>query len=357
MSAVVMAAALVIAFGAAAGLTGLVRRYAIRRNVLDVPNDRSLHRRPTPRGGGIAIVAVVLAITAAGAWRGIVPARDAAALLGGGGLIAAIGWFDDRRGVSAWARAAAHVVGAAWAVWMLVPGAVDAVAAAPVGTGIGLLLTGVALVWCTNLYNFMDGVDGLAASEAVVVGGVAAALLLGAGEPGLGTVAGVVAAASLGFLLWNWPPAAIFLGDVGSGFIGFAFGVLAIASERRGAVPLAVWGLLLAVFLADATLTLLRRVLHGARWYEAHRSHAYQRLVQAGWSHRRVTLAIGLVNAVLAMAAVRVSRHSGERGPALGVAVVLLAGAYLLIERLHPMPRSGGRPNGRSAVREAQSGR
>jgi Fuc2NAc and GlcNAc transferase len=158
-------------------------------------------------------------------------------------------------------------------------------------------------VWLTNLYNFMDGIDGLAGAEAVVAGLVGAGLAAATGADGLALAAVSLAAAAGGFLVFNWPPATIFMGDVGSGLIGYAFGVMALASERADAVPLIVWLLLLGVFIVDATATLIARLWKRERWYEAHRSHAYQHAVQAGASHRQVTVAILGLNVVLGAAA------------------------------------------------------
>ncbi len=168
---------------------------------------------------------------------------------------------------------------------------------------VGSLLAVVGIAWLTNLYNFMDGIDGLAAGEAVSVGLVGCGLLAFAGADGMALAALSLAAAAGGFGVFNWPPAKIFMGDVGSGLLGFAFGVLALASERAGAVPLMVWMMLLAAFIVDATATLIRRVVNGERWFEAHRSHAYQRAVQMGYSHRDVTLAVMGLNVLLAIAA------------------------------------------------------
>ncbi len=226
------------------------------------------------------------------------------ALLGGGVAVAAVGWLDDRRGMPAGVRALVHVLAAGWGVWCLggFPSLDLGVAVVPLGTA-GSLLAVVGLVWLTNLYNFMDGIDGLAAGEAVGVGLVGGVLLAAAGATGLSLVALALAAAAGGFLVFNWPPAKIFMGDVGSGLLGYAFGVLALASERAGAVPLVVWMILLAVFIVDATATLIRRVVNGERWFEAHRSHAYQHAVQAGYSHRDVTVAVMGLNALLAVAA------------------------------------------------------
>jgi Fuc2NAc and GlcNAc transferase len=179
----------------------------------------------------------------------------------------------------------------------------------------------------------MDGIDGLAAGEAVVAGAGATMLLHAGGYSGLAWTTAVVSGASGGFLVWNWPPAKIFMGDVGSGLLGFLFATSAVASENAGGPPLLAWLLLLGVFVFDATVTLFRRLARGERVYEAHRSHAYQRAVQAGWSHRFVTgvaLALTAVLSLFALAAV----HAPERlVPAAGLGLVLLGLAYVLLER------------------------
>lgn len=294
-------------FGASLLLTAFVRRYALQHSLVDIPNTRSSHTDPTPRGGGLAIVviwflvlAILIFLHRLGEWVGL-------ALLGGGVAVAAVGWLDDRRGIPASIRALVHVLAAIWAVWCFGgwPSLDVGVAVLPLGMA-GSLLAVIGLVWLINLYNFMDGIDGLAASEAVSVGLMGGILLAAAGATDLSLVALALAAAAGGFLIFNWPPAKIFMGDVGSGLLGYAFGVLALASERAGAVPIIVWMLLLAVFIVDATATLIRRVMKGERWYEAHRSHAYQRAVQAGYSHRQVTVAIMGLNVLLAGAAVGV---------------------------------------------------
>ncbi len=298
------AAAILGAFLASCWLTSVVRRYALGRSIVDRPNSRSSHTVPTPRGGGAAIaVSWFLAL----GWlvaSGLLDTWVGLALLVGGGAIAVIGWVDDRRGLPATVRAGVHLAAAVWAVWCLggLPFLNVGVSVAPLGW-MGGVLAVFGIAWLTNLYNFMDGIDGLAAGEAVSVGLVAGGLLMASGADGLALAALALAAASGGFLVFNWPPAKIFMGDVGSGLLGYAFGVLALASERAGAVPLIVWMMLLAVFIVDATATLTRRVVNGERWFEAHRSHAYQRAVQAGYSHRNVTVAVMGLNALLAVAA------------------------------------------------------
>jgi Fuc2NAc and GlcNAc transferase len=196
-----------------------------------------------------------------------------------------------------------------------------------------------------NLFNFMDGIDGLAGAEAASVGAVAGALLLAGGRADLALIAFLISAAAVGFLGWNWPPAKIFMGDVGSGFLGYVFGVLSLLADRSGALPLALGLLLAGVFAFDATITLLRRMARRERWSQAHRTHAYQRLVQAGRSHATVTAGVVILNLGLGALA-----WLGQSGRASVTAVVLagllvLSVLYLAIERRRPMyPDAPSRP-------------
>lgn len=271
-------------------LTFLARRYAQRRNVLDLPNDRSSHTQPTPRGGGIGIVVVVAAYGVIALWQGLLEPHIALALAGGL-LIAFVGWLDDHRHVSQWVRLIVQIVSAVWAVywlggktlWQIGPYAID------LGM-LGNVVAALLLVWLTNLYNFMDGIDGFAGMEGAFVCGVGGLLLWADGATSLAAFAWVLAGGCVGFLTWNWPPAKVFMGDVGSAAVGFLIGVLAFASETTGGAPTLLWLVLAGLFVADATLTLFLRAWRGERWYSAHRSHAYQLLTRRGWSHLRVTV-------------------------------------------------------------------
>ncbi len=280
-------------------LTHALRRLFNTRGVLDIPNSRSSHSRPVPRGGGLSIVLTFLTVIILLSFRGLLSPSLAAAMVGGGVLIAGVGLADDVYSVPIWIRCATHLVAAAWAVWCI--GGM-----APLNLGwfiwnwrwTGQAVAAVGLVWMTNLYNFMDGIDALGGLEAVTAGAFGSFLLARQGRPDLAEVALVLAFASAGFLVWNWPPAKIFLGDVGSGFLGFIFGVLIIACARRQPSLLWTWLILMGVFIVDATLTLMRRIIRGDPWYQAHRSHAYQRASQLLRSHAKVTAGVGLVNLV-----------------------------------------------------------
>ena len=333
-------AALLIALGAVASylIAARVRAYALRASLLDVPNERSSHTVPTPRGGGLAIAVVTLCGTALAVPLGLVPMRLAMAIVGGGVLIACVGFIDDRRGLPASARALAHIAAALWTVRVLggLPDLELGGRSVHLGWWGGALAV-AGIVWLTNLYNFMDGIDGLAGGEATLVGAGAGLMLLAAGRADIALIAGLVSAASAGFLVWNWPPARLFMGDVGSGFLGYLFATLAVASENSGALPLLAWVIILAVFVLDATTTLLRRALSGQRWYAAHRSHAYQRAVQHGRSHREVTIGVLVLDLALCALAGAATRWPAFLLPAVGGAFVLVGLAYMVVERQCPM--------------------
>lgn len=330
MSALLLA---VPAFLAALALTGLARRFALKHALLDVPNERSSHTVPTPRGGGLAIVAVSLGGVAALSLAGVLDRSTGLALLGGA-LVAWIGWLDDRRSLPARVRLAAHFAAAAWALWWLggMPELIVGRHAVTLGV-FGALLAAVAIVWAVNLTNFMDGIDGLAGTEAATVSLTAGALLAPT-DPGLAAAAAVTGGAALGFLRWNWQPARIFMGDVGSGFLGFVLAVLGVASERHGTLPVAVWILLYMAFAVDGTVTIVRRVARGERWYTAHRSHAYQRAVLGGWSHARVTLAVVALNAMLGALAWWSSSDRARLWIGLALSMVVCGLAYAAAGRV-----------------------
>jgi Fuc2NAc and GlcNAc transferase len=278
-------------------LTGLVRRYATRRNMLDVPNARSSHALPTPRGGGLGIAVTFAAALVSLALGRLLDVKSVIVLLMSGGIVAAAGFLDDRHSLPARARFGAHVAAAGlFVMW------IDHFSAswlAEIGLGyqwFGALCILLALTWSTNLFNFMDGIDGIAGSEAAFVTGAAAWINSHQGDPGITAALLCLCAASVGFLVWNWPPARIFMGDVGSGFLGLMVPMLELVASERAPIPLQVWIILGGLFLLDATVTLLRRVIRGDRWFEAHRLHAYQRLARRWKSHLLVTVLFCSIN-------------------------------------------------------------
>lgn len=279
-------------------LTGVLRRYALARNVLDVPNARSSHQQPTPRGGGIAFVLSYLAGIAVLWLAGGIAGSQAAALLGSGALIALVGFLDDHGHIPARWRLLAHFAAAAWVLAWL--GGIPPLAlggAEPLTLGMaGSLLGAFYLVWMLNLYNFMDGIDGIASVEAICAA-LGAAVLYGlVGQSWHAAPALLLGAAVAGFLVWNLPPARIFMGDGGSGFLGIVLGGLSLSAGWVEPTLFIGWLILLGVFVTDATTTLLRRLLRGEKAYEAHRSHAYQLATRRWKSHRRVTLSVLTIN-------------------------------------------------------------
>ncbi|VFR64460.1 Undecaprenyl-phosphate N-acetylglucosaminyl 1-phosphate transferase [plant metagenome] len=278
-------------------LTSVLRRYALARNVLDVPNARSSHQQPTPRGGGMAFVASYLASVGVLWSIGGVDGRLAAALMGGGASIALIGFLDDHGHIQARWRLLGHFVAAAWILACLGGAPLLVLNDSAVSLGVmGWVLGAFFLVWLLNLYNFMDGIDGLASVEAICVAVGGTMLYLLAGLPEEATASLLLGAAVAGFLVWNFPPARIFMGDGGSGFLGIVLGALCLHAGWDDPSLLWGWIILLGVFVVDATVTLLRRLLRGERVYEAHRTHAYQYASRRWKNHKIVTLSTLVIN-------------------------------------------------------------
>lgn len=288
---------LLIIFIASYALTGLVRNYSLRKAILDIPNERSSHTVPTPRGGGIAIALSFFAGVSWLAWQDMISLSLAKALLGGGFLVAATGYWDDLRSLSAKVRSVLHLLAAIWVLYCLDGFPILSIGTAQLHLGwFGGVLAVVGIVWMINLYNFMDGIDGIAGSEAVFVSAVAGVTFYLLGVHGAALLCFVLLAATAGFLIWNWPPAKIFLGDIGSGLLGFIFAVIALASAKQHSILLVPWLILLAFFILDTMFTLVHRMLRGERWYTAHREHIYQRLTLKGLSHKKVVLIMLAIN-------------------------------------------------------------
>jgi Fuc2NAc and GlcNAc transferase len=308
--------ACVLALVASTVLTGVARNRALSHGALDVPNPRSSHAVATPRGGGIAVVIVVVAALCILAPLGRVDLDLFVASLGGI-PVALVGHIDDRRGVSPGVRLLIHFVSAGWALAWL--GGLPPLQVGPhvfVFGPFGYVLGAVGMVWVLNLFNFMDGIDGIAASEAAFIAFAGALLASMQGASGAETVTALIfGTACVGFLVWNWPPAKVFMGDVGSGYLGFLIAVLAVACARHNPVALFVWVILGGVFFIDASITFVRRLSRGEAVHVAHRSHAYQWLARRWASHRRVTLLVLVVNVAWLMPAaylaVRHPRYAG----------------------------------------------
>lgn len=281
----------------------LFRHWSRRRSLLDVPNERSSHSTPTPRGGGLIIVIVCLS-----AFAGLTffsKGRFSYGYLGGAGLIALISWLDDLFSISFVWRFLVHSLAALFALGSL--GYFEEFyfpfqQTVNIGHA-GFLLTFLWIVWLTNAYNFMDGIDGLAGIQAVTAG--FGWLLVGKffGAETVGFYGGVVMFASLGFLIVNWQPAKIFMGDVGSAFLGYTFAVMPLLMKNelnpdfeKRAVLLPVAVLLVWLFVFDTLWTFARRILKKEKVWQAHREHLYQQMVIGGFSHQFVSGLYGIVS-------------------------------------------------------------
>ena len=289
-----------LSFGAVFFLTyfgvELFRRWSLKRELLDIPNQRSSHSRPTPRGGGSIIFAVSLSCLIIYSlmtgnniyWSYII----------GSTLIAGISWIDDLKTISPFLRILVHIAAAGLIIWSF--GGLTQIFVPFYGTinlGIwGDLVAFIWIVWLVNAYNFMDGIDGIAGSQAFVAGLGWCFLGFIEGMNLVGFYGGVLAFSAAGFLILNWQPAKIFMGDVGSAFFGYTFAVLPLIvfrdTQSAELQPKIFWFAILFVwfFFFDALFTLVRRILNGEKIWQAHRRHIYQNLVEEGLSHSFVSL-------------------------------------------------------------------
>lgn len=284
---------------------------------LDEPNERSLHRVPVPRTGGIAIV---IGIVAAALWL-----RASPSLLVPAVALALASYFDDRHALPAAVRLLMHLLAAGIFLWL---------AAGSSGAALLVVLL-LAIAWITNLYNFMDGADGLAGGMAVIgFGTYGLAAWLG-GNRELELLAWSIAAAAAGFLIFNFPPAKIFMGDVGSIPLGFLSAAFGVAGWQQGLWPLWFPLVVFAPFIVDATTTLARRLLRGERVWEAHRQHYYQRLILSGWSHRRTAWSeygLMLLCSATALAGLQ-QPPAGQIAPIFALALTIAAAMWAVDRR------------------------
>lgn len=295
--------------------TRLVLSYLHHRQILDRPNERSSHTLPTPRGGGLATTPVTILTLACLAWWQT--SVFLAALASGALALMAISWLDDRHTLPPLPRFLTQIVIVAIALWLL-PGHLT-ILSQHLPIWLERLLVGLGWLWFINLYNFMDGIDGITGTETISIG-VGVSLISGP----LSAPALAVAAVGAGFLVWNWHPAKLFLGDSGSIPLGFVLGGLLLLLAIEGHLAAAL--ILPAYYLADATITLVRRALAGEKVWQPHRKHFYQRAVQGGKRHDQVTLLIMAANLCLIVTALGTVLWS----PGLGIAAALVVTALLL---------------------------
>ena len=333
----------------AAGLSAAGTRWLVgwttRHAILDVPNERSSHARATPRGGGVAIVGVttLAGLLACGVWAESRPVLLPLIMASLG--VAYVSWLDDLKPLSNRIRFGTHLVAALVVIWFSRPlEALDFGTFGRLDLGIAAWpLTILWIVGMTNAFNFMDGIDGIAGITAAIAGlaiAVAAACMTCSA---VSIVGFGFAGASLGFLAYNWPPARIFMGDVGSSFCGFVIAAVPLALPADHVPRIAaVVAITMWPFIFDTAFTLLRRVSRRENIFEPHRSHIYQRLVISGWSHRAVSSLYGGLSAMAAAVAVcplldPACTHAADNvavGTILGTAALLIV-FVSITERTH----------------------
>jgi len=310
-------------------LTPLVRRYSLRRGLIDEPGPRRTHANHVARGGGLAIG---IAIVSASGFQTMVDRQTLPFLLGAV-IVLLLGWCDDHRPLPVGWRLATQLSVAVGVLAWLGPVESILVAGVPVElVWVWTPLAVIALVWLMNLFNFMDGSDGLASAQGVISCGLFSAAFAMHGEPVSAGLASIAAGATAGFLFWNWPRAGIFLGDSGSLLLGWCVGSLALFGTLSGSISIWLAFVIVSPFVVDATATLGWRLIRGKQWYTPHSEHAYQYLIRMGWSHQRVLLAWIALNAVLVVPATAVVlwNPQSDLGVAAGMAVILAGGWYVV---------------------------
>ena len=316
-------------------LTGLASWYARRAGLWDHPGDRHSHTVPTPRGGGVGLVLSLMLVTVLWLPQQM-PAYWFSCVAPGMAVVTLLGWWDDHKALSARFRFSVQLavcvflLSCAWQA-----GWISGVAS--------LILAGLWVLWMTNLYNFMDGSNGMAGAQGLFSATTLAWLFFRSGDPHSMLLALLLAAACAGFLPWNLGRARVFMGDAGSLALGFAFSSLLLYGIGSDAFSLPLGLMVMALFLADSTLTLLARVIRGERWYNAHRQHLYQRLIARGWTHGRVLLVYQLVNLVLILPGIVVAANFPALAwpVALAMALVLGLGWYGWIKRIGVLAQAG----------------
>ena len=328
---------IVLAFVLSAIAAVILTRYTLQLKLLDVPNERSSHTNPTPRGGGIAIVGTCTVGIIIAIFTGYLDSTLATVLLVGGLVVAAVGFVDDSKGLSTRVRLIIHL-----GVAVLALSVMEGSSSLQVGNrivelgGAWYVVAILGVIWTMNLFNFMDGIDGIAASEAtfIALSGALISIPMGIGA-GVSIFAAILAGSSLGFLRWNWQPAKVFMGDVGSCYIGYVLAVLVLASASQHPAAIWMWLVLGGAFFVDATVTLVRRLTRGQRVYNAHREHAYQWQARRFGSHATVTTMFTALNVLWLLPAAILCAFQPERAiyitgcaflPLIVIAVIAGAG-------------------------------
>lgn len=298
---------------------------AEKNGMLVQPGERQSHINATPTGGGLGLIFSLLVILAGLQMMLPLPVFWWQNMLPGILILAIIGWFDDKRPVSSLLRL---LVQLAVSLWLLGYGGLQ-FSLAEIGMFASAI---VAIIWLMNLYNFMDGSNGMAGFQGLFAGLVMAVLFQSNGQSSMALIALVVAAACAGFLPLNFPRARVFMGDVASVPLGFIFASLAVYGAQTGSLSLAISILIMSVFLVDSTMTLLARVLWGERWYTAHAKHVYQRLIAQGWSHRQVLVVYQTINIILVLPAIALAEIYPQYATiTVGLTLLLLGASWQIV--------------------------
>lgn len=316
---------------------GIYRKMALHYELLDHPNHRSSHQVPTPRGAGIVLILfwylflIVLCQFKFFSFQQI-------ALFFPALLITLFGFLDDYYSISAKLRFLIQLIAALLTLYIMggVSEWILGVWHLHSGVFLGSALACLMLLWSTNLFNFMDGIDGMTGVEALFVLLPSAYWLWFQGGYTLSLALSALAVSVLGFLIWNWPKAKVFMGDSGSTTLGFLIMLFALVAQQSMQISLLSWLVLYGLFLFDASITLLRRIIAGEKWYQAHRSHAYQRLHQGGWSHRKIIGGVILLNLVLAALATWMNFNPSYSLWGFLTALGLMTLSYVYVDKVYP---------------------
>jgi len=320
----------------------LFYHYAIKqRMLLDIPNSRSSHQEATPRGGGIVFALLWFLILLVAFALQKISLREALVILPGTLIVTLLGYWDDYKDLTAKKRLVIQLFAALLCVWIFgeVP-SLHLFGQSMIYLGHwGILLTVLGLIWSTNLYNFMDGLDGMAAMEALFVFGMGGLLFWHAGAVHIAYLIWALVPLVAGFLVWNWPKARVFMGDGGSYCLGFLVGIFALIGDRWYNIPVAMWVILYGIFWFDATLTLLRRLFRRENLAIAHREHAFHRLQRVGFSHSQMLYGLIVLNMVFSGIVIWVLFEPYCLKWGLLLTLLILLVIYWVIERLKPMER------------------
>lgn len=301
-----------------------MRVYALKKNIIDNPNERSSHSIPTPRGGGVAVVVSYILGVMLLIYLDYLSQQIGLTLIVSGFIVALLGFLDDHGHINSMLRLAIHFMVAIGVVVSL--GGFSEVKIFNnflLGFSANIIAV-LFLIWLLNLYNFMDGINGIASVEAITTLMSMSVIYFIFNLQLNIEILWLLSACAFGFLLWNFPKAKIFMGDACSGFLGLTLGILALIALKENLALFCAWIICLGVFIVDATFTLIRRVSSGYKMYDAHRSHSYQILSRKWGSHTPVTLAVAAINLLWLLPIAYLTASQSFAYPELAVSIAYL---------------------------------